>query len=139
MRISWDYDGTYPPGLPIEQAFVHTGLYLGWLADRRLVSDEFEADFAEELRRFRARDLTGPALYQIASGALAEDMLNAEGDAFTRAYYVPPEGYLADYAALLSAGLPSAYHVPDSWANYRQLKATLDRRFQAWLRAAGRH
>lgn len=113
-KAEWHYGGAYPSDLPIEQAFVYTGFFLGWLIERRLTSEEFEEDFGGELRRVRSGDLTGPALYRIVDGAFVEDMLGAEGDAFTRSYYVPPEGYLADYAALLGAGLPSVYHAPDA-------------------------
>jgi hypothetical protein len=42
-KAKYHYDGKFPPELPTEQAFVHTGLYLGWLVDLNLYS----ADFAE--------------------------------------------------------------------------------------------
>jgi hypothetical protein len=42
-KAKYHYDGKFPPELPTEQAFVHPGLYLGWLIDLNLYS----ADFAE--------------------------------------------------------------------------------------------
>ncbi|HYG66899.1 MAG TPA: hypothetical protein VD838_04540, partial [Anaeromyxobacteraceae bacterium] len=68
----------------------------------------------------------------------ASDMLDETGNAFTRAYYAPEHNpYLADYAALLAADLPTAYHVANTWVSYEKLRALLDERFEAWRRSRG--
>ena len=33
-KAKYHYSGDYPPDLPDEQAFVHTGFYLAWIIDR---------------------------------------------------------------------------------------------------------
>ena len=34
--------GNFPDSLPIEQAYVHIGMYLGWIIDSDLYSEYFE-------------------------------------------------------------------------------------------------
>jgi hypothetical protein len=132
-KAKWHYEGDYPAGLDEHQAFVHTGLFLGWIIDAGLYSEEFAEDCAKEIRRFKARKLTGPGVYRAADGVFADDMLNEEGLAFTRAYFDFEKGkYLKDYEKLLSAGLPSMYHVPDTWESYDTLKPQIDKRYAAW-------
>ena len=81
-KAKYHYDGDFPTDLPYEQAFVHTGMFLGWLIDRGLVSGEFMEDTSELIEGFRARDVTGPEIYESWDGALVDDMLSAEGNAF---------------------------------------------------------
>jgi hypothetical protein len=86
-KAKWHYEGDYPAGLAKEQAFVHTGLFLGWVIDAGLYSEEFAEDFAKEIRQFKARKLTGPGVYRAGDGVFADDMLNEEGLAFAQAYF----------------------------------------------------
>jgi hypothetical protein len=128
-KAKWHFEGNFPEDLDERQAFVHTGLFLGWIIDNDLFSEEFAEDFAKEIRRFKARKMTGPKVYSVADGVFADDMLNKEGRAFTRAYFDFDKGkYLKDYDKLLAAGLPSTYHVQDSWENYDRLRAQIDKR-----------
>jgi len=132
-KAKWHYEGDYPAGLDPDQAFVHTGLFLGWIIDAGLYSEEFAQDFAKEIRRFKARKLTGPGVYRAADGVFADDVLSEAGRAFALAYFEFDSGkYLNDYDKLLSSGLPSMYHVPDTWACYDALKPQIDKRYAAW-------
>jgi hypothetical protein len=132
-KAKWHYEGDYPADLDEDQAFVHTGLFLAWILDAGLYSEEFAEDLAKEIRRFKARKLTGPGVYRAADGVFADDMLNEEGLAFTRAYFDFEKGkYLKDYEKLLAADLPSMYHVPDTWESYDTLKPQIDKRYAAW-------
>ncbi len=132
-KAKWHYEGDYPADLDDNQAFVHTGLFLGWVIDAGLCSEEFAADFSEEIRRFKARRLTGPGVYRAADGVFADDMLSAVGLAFAQAYFDFETGkYLKDYEKLLAADLPSMYHVPDTWESYATLKPQIDKRYAAW-------
>jgi len=132
-KAKWHYEGDYPAELDEDQAFVHTGLFLGWIIDLGFYSKEFAEDFAKEIRRFKARRLTGPGVYGAADGVFAADMLNAEGLAFAEAYFDFETGkYLKDYEKLLTQKLPSMYHVPDIWESYDTLKPQIDKRYIAW-------
>lgn len=138
MGTIWDkaeyhYDGDWPEGLPQEQAYVHAGLFLGWLVERDLVSDFFREESEEAIAQFRARSLTGPQLYESWDGALTDDMLSDEGNAFAADYFDISDGaYVTEYEQLLADGLESIYHVADTWENYDRLRAHLDRRFADW-------
>jgi hypothetical protein len=60
-----------------------------------------------------------------------EDDLNEEGNRFAQSYYATNK-YYGDYEAILSAGLPTLYHVEDSWANFEKISEVLDRRYHEW-------
>ena len=36
--------GNFPEALPIEQAYVHIGMYLGWIIDNDMYSEYFEEE-----------------------------------------------------------------------------------------------
>jgi hypothetical protein len=133
-KAKWHYQADdYPVDLDERQAFVHTGLFLGWIIDAGLYSEEFAEDFEKEIRRFKARKMTGPGVYRVADGVFADDMLNEEGLAFTQTYFDFEKGkYLKDYKKLLEAGLSSEYRVPDTWESYDTLKPQIDKRYGAW-------
>lgn len=134
-KAKWHYGGKWPEGLPESQAYVHTGLYLGWLVDRGLVSEVFEREFRKPLMAFSARQLTGPKLYEECDGVLSDDLLSTEGNEFTAAYFETDDGgYIDDYVGLFPDA-PSAYHVSDTWDNYERVRVQLDRRFDAWCAA----
>jgi hypothetical protein len=137
-KAKYHYGGDYPEGLPDEQAFVHTGLYLGWIVDRGLYSRTFAAESAELIARFRAREVTGPEVYEWWDGCLIDDMLSEEGNAFSQAYFDFDRGqFLADYEELLAGDLPTLYHVANTWENYHRLRERLDERYDAWTRGRG--
>jgi hypothetical protein len=138
-RADWHLASDWPRGLPEEQAGVHAGLYLGWLAERRLLSEEIEREFRVELAAFRSRQVTGPRLYALAGRALTSEMLSSDGRAFTEEYYDLSSGrFLADYEAALGAGLRSLFEVPDSWASYEAILPVLDGRLDAFRDRARR-
>ena len=131
-KAKWHYQGDYPKDLDVDQAFVHTGLYFGWIIETGLYSEEFADDFKEEIAKFKARQITGPDVYQSADGVFMDEFLNPEGNKFTNEYFDFAKGeYLADYDKLFP-GLPSTYHVADTWENYDRLKPQLDKRFAEW-------
>jgi hypothetical protein len=138
-KAKYHNGGDYPAGLPDEQAFVHTGLYLGWIIERDLYSEMFRDETAGMIARFKAREITGPAVYEYWDGCLIEDMLSEEGNAFSQAYFDFDRGsFLRDYETLLAEGLPSIYHVANTWENYERLRTRLDERLAAWRRGRER-
>lgn len=134
-KAKYHYQGDFPAGLPHDQAFVHTGMYLGWIVERGLYSAFFAEEGAEMIAAFRARQMTGANIYDAWDGCLTSAMLNDEGNAFSLAYFDFEKGhYLADYGQYLAAGYPSVYHVPDTWQNYDRLRPRIDERYAAWKR-----
>ncbi|HET9634630.1 MAG TPA: hypothetical protein VFP26_01770 [Gemmatimonadaceae bacterium] len=136
-KAKYHYGGNYPEDLPDDQAFVHTGLYLGWIIDNDLYSEMFRDESAELITRFKAREITGPEVYESWDGCLIDYMLSDDGNAFSRAYFDFERGsFLQDYDEVLGSDYPSLYHVPNTWENYDRLRARLDERYTAWRRSA---
>ncbi len=141
-KAKWHYDGDYPDGLPQSQAFVHIGMFLAWLIQHDMYSDELCDDFGEEIAALKSGRITGARLLERADGVFSDDMLNDEGNAFTRYYYGLPGGpapYLPDYEATFASSTPTLYHVDDTWDNYGRIAAVLDRRYQEWVSAGRPH
>ncbi|WP_155591068.1 hypothetical protein [Lysinibacillus cavernae] len=134
-KAKYQIEGDFPDGIAFEQAYVHTGMFLGWIVDHQLYSEEFEEDALDEIEKFKTRHVTGPQLYQAWDGVLADDMLNDEGNAFAQSYFDFEQGlFLQDYDNVLS-GYDSFYHVEDTWENYFKIKEKMDQRFQEWKKA----
>ena len=97
-KAKYHYEGDFPQELPMEQAFVHTGMFLGWIIDNHLFSDEFLEETEEEINKFKLRKMTGTQVYMFWDGVLSDDMLNDEGNQFAIDYFDFEKGlYLDDY------------------------------------------
>ena len=139
-KAKYHYEGDFPRDLPDDQAFVHTGLYLGWIIERDLYSDEFREQSAELIVRFKTREITGPEVYESWDGCLLDSMLGPEGNAFSREYFDFDSGrFLADYEQLLVGELATLYHVANTWDNYDRLRVRLNERHDDWRRLNNIH
>jgi hypothetical protein len=131
-KAKYHYGGQFPPDQTIEQAMVHTGMYLGWIIDTELYSGEL-AEERGTIDAFKERKITGPEVYRRCGACFTESMLNEEGNAFSQFYFDIENGrYLADYEDTLCQELRSLYHVKDTWENYNRIKAVIDTRFLGW-------
>jgi hypothetical protein len=132
----WHSGGDFPAGLPPEAGATHAGIYLAWALLAGLGGEYHVVDSAEDLERLRARKLTpGQYFLAVCDGKLTDEDFGAEGNAFAQAYYQQDNaGFIADYQEYLAKGLPSDYHVADSWANFDKLQPVLDRRLANWRR-----
>ena len=131
---TWHSEGDFPTELPPEAGATHIGMFLAWAVLTGLESEEFLDDFGDEIEALRARETTPGAFLENLDGKLTAEELSSEGNAFAGSYY--EKQYFADYTNLLAGGLPSAYHVPDTWAAFDTLPK-LDARFAAWKSAGG--
>jgi len=130
-KADWHAGGQ---GFPLDQpfqSFVHTGMFLGWIIEHHLCSQQIGLDAVHD---FTNRKRTGPQIYaQECDGCLIDYMLNDEGNAFTRHYFDLKRGiYIDDYSKLLARGLPNVYYVKDTWENYEIIKKQIDRRYHNW-------
>ena len=128
--------GNFPSNLPIEQAYVHIGMYLGWVIERNVYSEYFEEEASNQIFRFKRREISCTILSEIWDGYLGHELFSPVGNMFTY-YYYGGGIYHSDYQEILVKELPSIYHVTDSWANYEKMKARIDMRFQDWKKLAG--
>jgi hypothetical protein len=133
-KAKWHYEGDFPEGLDHYQAYVHTGMFVGWLLDNDLMSEAFKNDLHHEIAQFQKRELTGTQIFQqCCDGTLLAEDINEPGNRFTLAYFDFEKGqYLADYEMTLGQDLPSIYHIADTWEQYGKLKKVLDQRFADW-------
>lgn len=128
--------GNFPSNLPIEQAYVHIGMYLGWVIESHLYSEYFEEEASNQIFRFKRREISCTILSEIWDGYLGHELFNNQGNMFTY-YYYGGGLYHRDYQEILVKDLPSIYHVNDTWANYEKMKARIDMRLQDWKRLIG--
>ena len=135
-RADFDYSTEAEP-LPKGHAGTHIGMFLAWTVLNGLESDFHRERSAELLARLRRREITGRQFFEAAcKEQFSEKDLNPEGNGFAEYYYANDAGergaYFADYRKALTAGLPSFWHVADTWANYDKLAPVLDKRFANW-------
>lgn len=131
-KAKYHYEGVFPNHLSFKQAYVHTGMFLGWLIEHQLLSREFEAEMEIDIQKFIQREITGAEIYRNADGVLADDMLNEEANQFAMEYFDFDNGlFLEDYEEAFSE-VDSLYEVEDSWENYSKIKAVIDGRYMEW-------
>ena len=123
--------GQFPEFLPIEYAYIHIGMFLGWMLEHDLYSEMFEEEEFHQVIRFKARELSCALLSALWDGELGEDFFNEEGNAFAQHYYQTGT-YHQDYKEVLAAKLPSIYEVKDSWENYEKIAERIEQRYQDW-------
>ena len=132
------YEGEWPEGLNQKQAYVHTGLYLGWIIESGLYSEQFGKDHSEAISELVKHNITGPQLFESLGGKFTSDMLNDIGNAFTEEYFNLADGrYLKDYGHLLADHQETAYHVPDTWASYDRISTRIQQQFDHWTKNQG--
>src|SRR6186997_3024965 len=79
--------GNFPKSIPIEQAYVHIGIYLGWIIESKLYSPFFEDEASAQIFRFNRREISCTLLSEIWDGYLGHELFNKEGNMFTYYYY----------------------------------------------------
>lgn len=132
-RMDWHYDGDFPEGLPDENGGTHIGIYLAWIINNDLQGELHNDDSAEALQNVKDRKITGrDFLIDQCDEKFWDEDLNEEGLAFTEFYY--SDNYFDDYKQVLSKNLSSIYHVEDTWKNYDNIAALIDKRFKEWKR-----
>ena len=135
-RANFDYSTEADP-LPKGHAATHIGMFLAWAVINELHSDLLRDHYEELLAKLRRREITGRQFFEAAcSERFSERDLNEEGNAFAQHYYVDETGkrgaYFADYKKVLAAGLPSFWHVANTWENYEKIAAVISRRYEEW-------
>lgn len=135
-RADFDYSTEEQP-LPKGQAATHIGMFLAWAILNGLENGWHKQHSAELLARLRRFEITGRQFFQAACAEkFAEKDLNVEGNRFAEYYYRNETGergpYFDDYRKTLAKGLPSFWHVADTWENYEKLAPVITRRYEEW-------
>jgi hypothetical protein len=135
-RADHNYSTEADP-LPKGHAATHIGMFLAWAVMNGLENEFHRQRSADHLARLKRREITGREFFELAcKEQFAEKDLNPEGNQFAEWYYRDEAGergaYFEDYKKVLVKGLPSFWHVADTWANYDQLAPVITRRFEDW-------
>lgn len=123
--------GDFPASLPIEKAYLHIGIYMGWVIDMKLYSEYFEDEASTEIYRFSRREIGCIILAEIWNGALSHELFNDETNLFTYYYYAGGL-FKKDYTEVLVKSHKTIYHVEDTWENYEKLRDRMTERFIEW-------
>ncbi len=109
-------------------------MFLGWIIEHHLYSEEFEEESQDEMNQFKLRQMTGTEIYMNWDGVLADDMLNDEGNQFAMYYFNHDEDwkYINDYSNVFIDEGETLYHVQDTWENYFKLKEVIDNSYNFW-------
>jgi hypothetical protein len=133
-KAKYHYEGIFPEDLDIGHAYTHTGMYLGWLIDNNLVSEEFINESIDSINEFKARKMTPIEIYEEWDGCLVDDMLNEEGNNFSAYYYTKTDSlYIDDYLnVLIPDEMPSIYNLNFTWESYDKICKVINIRYEKW-------
>lgn len=116
-----------------DQAYVHTGMFLAWLTNNDLCSEELNIESIQTIRKIKNREVSPATLYMEWDGCLIGDMLNQIGYNFALDYFDFENGaYLSDYEKLLESDDASIFGQPNTWEMYDRLSSIIGQRFSAW-------
>jgi hypothetical protein len=123
--------GNFPTVLPIEQAYVHIGMFMGWMLDNELYSEMFEDEEGHQLLRFQRREVSCSLLSAMWDGYLDEQLFSQKGNDFLQYYYQTGK-YRQDYQKTLLQNLSSMHQVADTWENYEKIAEVISQKFKNW-------
>ncbi len=123
--------GQFPSDLPTDQAYVHIGIFLGWMVKNRFYSDEFLEEAGHQIIHFMRKEISCVIFSELWDGSLEEFFFNEEGNEFAR-YYYKSTLYLQDYQDVLCQDLSSIYYVKDTWENFDLMAEKITARFEEW-------
>ncbi len=133
---SWHHGGDFPADLPQEAGGTHIAMFVVWCWAKGMAGALTRDEFPEILQAVSSRsDSPGAIFARGSDDKFTDEDLNDEGNAFASAYYgVGGElrDYVRDYESTLGRGLPSVYHVSDTWEVFDRLEPVIARRFKAW-------
>ena len=118
------------PGLPIEDAFLHIGMFLGWAIENDMMSELFEDESGIQMIRFQQRTTTSTILSETRDGYLGSEQFEDEYHEYLSLYYLSGQ-YITDYKNIFSE-FSTIYHVEDTWDNYYRMEKVLSARFKSW-------
>ena len=125
--------GDFPASLPIEKAYLHIGIYMGWVIENGLYSEYFEDEASSEIYRFSRREIGCIILAEIWDGALSHELFNDKTNLFTFYYYAGGI-FKKDYTEVLVTSNKTIYHVDDSWENFDKISQRISERYEEWIK-----
>jgi hypothetical protein len=131
-KAQWHLDNEYPKDLPTINAYTHTGYYLGWIILNKLTSKEFSNMHHEYILNFLNKNISSVQIYlNQLDGVFSSNDVNEIGYKFTKEYFDFESGnYLIDYENNLCFGLPTLFHIKDTFENFNIVCKFIDKRFE---------
>lgn len=121
-------------GLSGDHSFMHTAVFMCWLAEKNLLDPELAKDCEDQILRIKSRTGSPIELYEWIDGCFFDDMVCPEIRGFVDSYFDFESGRFAtDYSTYCAAGLKSIFHVPISWASYELMIPVIEARHRAFL------
>jgi hypothetical protein len=132
----WHTEGKFPADQLPEQGYVHIGIYIAWLAFHDMLDPDWVArsGVKRAVAAIRERQDGVCALRDMTDGRLSSDMLTAEGQDFTGAYYAPEYGYSSDWRRVFGRRA-NRYAVPEEWETYDRIEPLIELRYHQWVDA----
>ncbi|MEH0155650.1 hypothetical protein V6R21_15995 [Limibacter armeniacum] len=117
----------------LDQAYLHIGVYLGWIIENSLYSEDFEDEFGVQIFRFKNRDLSCVIVGELWDGIISSDQFSMpEGNAFTT-YYYESGMYMKDFHQTLGGdNEESIFKVQDNWENFEKVQSIINERYAYW-------
>lgn len=133
-KAKWHLNRDFPSELNEYQAYVHPGLYLNWIIENDLTSEQLREEFSEKIEKVKRREITGSRFYSdYLDGVFTSEELSSIGINFTLDYFDLEKGnYLQDYEKTLANKLPTLFHVEDKWRNYELISKIIGNRYSEW-------
>lgn len=134
-KAKWHYEGEFPAELDKAQAYVPTGMFITWAIKNDLISKKSRKRDAADIERVKNDEMSGAEFYRRNwDGVFSSRELGEEGDDFAREYlHIHDDLYTAvDFMNVLAAGLPTIYHVPDTFESYYRIEPIINERYQDW-------
>ncbi len=108
-------------------------MFVAWCLLNGLAGELHRTTFPAGLQKLRERTITpSQFLFEYCDEKFTSEDLNEEGNRFADYYFTHETGdYIPDYETCFS-GLPSTYHVPDTWTSYDRLAPIIAKRYMKW-------
>ena len=116
--------------LSLLHAHTHIGMFLGWIVQNELASEDFEDEAGLQIRHFLQHTISCCIFSELWDGTISDEMLNPEANKFALAYYKTGK-YIEDYRKIFPEH-ECMYLVEDNWKNYEKVAKVLDMRFLEW-------
>ena len=128
-KAKFHQDSCVKAGLPAEQSFVHTGIFLAWMLLHDMV--KLEPGGEDVAAETKARRVPPTAFYEWNDGVFIDTQLTPEGKRFAESYFDFESGlFLNDYLAYAAHGLPGEFHVPNTWESYDRMTSVIEARYR---------
>lgn len=135
-KMDWHYSAeNFPKHLNQECAGTHIALYILWIIENNLFSNELLDDAEREIEMVKNREMTGlDFLIYICDEKFLEEDLSKQGLEFTLYYYdSEPYYYFNDLEKVFPNQVKnSLYELENSWENYDKIKNIINTRFEEW-------